>query len=108
VFIMPVPRSRDDWPRIRWQGPAAMEVRVANLSEASAPEPMFEGIRITLAYCGDNPEDRARVVAYKAAVLQWRKDVSAWVAKRKQDADAAGPRPPQPEEPVIPPGHCSD
>jgi hypothetical protein len=108
VFSMPVPRSRDDWPRIRWQGTVAMEVRVPNLSEAAPPEPQFEGIRIGLAYCGDNPEDRARQAAYKAAVKQWQKDVSAWVGKRKQDAEAAGPRPPRPEEPELAPGRCID
>ncbi|MEO6184966.1 MAG: hypothetical protein ABIP38_08100 [Steroidobacteraceae bacterium] len=106
VFIMPVPRSRDDWPRIRWDAPDAMEVRVPNMSEATPPEPLFEGIRISLAYCGDNPSDRARLAAYKAAVLQWQKDVTAWVQQRKQDPERAGARPPRPEEPVIPPGRC--
>ncbi len=67
---------------------------------------MYEGIRIALAYCNDNPEDRARLVAYKAAVQQWQKDVSAWAEKRKQDADAAGPRPARPEEPALSPGRC--
>ena len=108
VFQMPVPRSRDDWPRIHWDGPAALELRVPNLSEVAAPEPQFEGIRILLAYCGDNPEDRALLAAYKLAVKQWQKDVSAWVQKRKQDADAAGPRPPRPEEPTLAPGRCND
>jgi len=108
VFIMPVPRSREDWPRIRWQGPAAMEIRVPNLSEPGAPEPEFEGIHISLIYCGDNPEDRARVAGYKAAVKQWQKDVTAWADRRKQDAQAAGPRPPRPEEPVLAPGRCTD
>jgi len=108
VFIMPVPRSRDDWPRVRWQGPAALELRVPNLSEPAAPEPEFEGIRISLAYCGDNPEDRARAAAYKTAVKQWQKDVSAWVARRKQDPESAGERPPRPEEPTLASGRCND
>ena len=108
VFVMPVPRTREDWPRIRWQGPAALEVRVANLSEPTPPEPEFEGIRISLAYCGDNPEDRARAAAYKAAVKQWQKDVSAWVARRKQDPVSAGERPPRPEEPTLASGRCND
>jgi hypothetical protein len=108
VFIMPVPRSRDDWPRVRWQDSNAVELRVANLSEAPAPEPTFEGIRISLAYCGDNPGDRARLVAWKAAVLQWQKDVTAWAERRRQDAGAAGPRPPRPEEPSLTPGRCTD
>ena len=85
-----------------------MEIRVPNLSEATAPTPEFEGIRITLAYCGDNPEDRERLAAYKAAVKQWQKDVSAWAGRRKQDAEAAGPRPPRPEEPRLAPGRCVD
>lgn len=108
VFIMPVPRSREDWPRIRWEGEDAMQVRVANLSEAAPPQPQFDGIRISLVYCNDNPEDRARLAAYKAAVKQWQKDVSAWVQQRKLDAQAAGPRPPQPEEPRLSPGRCID
>ena len=108
VFIMPVPRSRDDWPRVRWLGPAALELRVANLSEAPAPEPQFEGIRISLAFCHDNPDDRAAMAAYKAATLAWQKDVSAWNARRKQDAAAAGTRPPRPEDPRLSPGRCTD
>jgi hypothetical protein len=108
VFIMPVPRSRDDWPRVRWLSSNALELRVANLSEAGAPEPVFEGIRISLVYCNDNPADRARLAAYKASVLQWQKDVTAWAEKRKQDPDAAGTRPPRPEEPRHSPGRCTD
>jgi hypothetical protein len=108
VFIMPVPRSRDDWPRIHWSGPDAMEVRVPNLAEPNPPEPAFEGIRISLAYCNDNPEDRARLAGYKAAVQQWQKDVTAWAALRKQDPAAAGPRPPRPEDPKLEFGRCTD
>jgi hypothetical protein len=108
VFVMPVPRSRDDWPRIRWLDANAVELRVANLSEAPAPEAGFAGIRIALAFCNDNPADRASLVAWKAAVLQWQKDVTAWAERRKQDATAAGPRPPRPEEPKLSPGHCTD
>jgi len=108
VFMMPVPRTRDEWPRIRWQGSNAVEIRVPNLAEVRAPDAEFAGIRITLAYCGDNPEDRARLAAYKTAVQQWQKDVSAWVKRRNQDAQAAGPRPPRPEEPALAPGRCTD
>jgi hypothetical protein len=108
VFIMPVPRSRDDWPRIRWDAADAMEVRVPNMSEAGPPEPAFEGIRISLTYCGDNPDDRARLLAYKASVQQWQKDVTAWAQQRKLNPEGVGPRPARPPEPVIPPGRCSD
>lgn len=108
VFIMPVPRSREDWPRIRWLDATSLQIRVPNLTEAAAPEPEFEGIRILLERCGDNPADRERLAAWREAVQQWQKDVSAWVKKRDQDAAAAGPRPPRPEEPRIPPGRCQD
>jgi len=108
VFIMPVPRSREDWPRIRWHDSHALEIRVPNLTEAAPPEPLHEGIRISLAYCGDNPEDRERLANYKTAVKQWQKDVSAWAARRKQDEAAAGPRPTRPEEPRLATGRCTD
>lgn len=108
VFSMPVPRSRDDWPRVRWLDARTVELRVANLSEAPAPQPQFEGIRILLAFCNDNPEDRARLAAYKAAVLTWQQVVTDWNERRKQDAAAAGPRPPRPEEPRLSPGRCTD
>ena len=108
VFTMTVPRSRDDWPRIRWLSATALEIRVPNLAEVRPPREEHQGIRITLAYCGDNPGDRARLVAYKEAVKQWQRDVSAWVKRRKEDEAAAGPRPPRPEEPRLPPGRCTE
>lgn len=108
VFLMPVPRSREDWPRVRWQGPSLVEVRVPNLSEPNPPEPEYDGIKVLLAYCGDNPADRETLANYKAAVKQWQQEVSAWVARRKQDESTAGPRPPRPEEPKLPPGRCTD
>jgi hypothetical protein len=108
VFTSAVPRSRDDWPRVRWLSATALEIRVPNLAEVAPPRAEFQGIRITLAYCGDNPEDRARLAAYKESVKQWQKDVSAWVKRRNEDAAAAGPRPPRPEEPRLPTGRCTD
>lgn len=108
VFIMPVPRSRDDWARVRWLGPTALEVRVPNLAEPAPPDPEFAGIRITLAHCGDNPDDRARLAAYREAVKQWQKDVTAWAAKRKEDPASVGPRPDRPQEPRLDPGRCRD
>lgn len=108
VFIMPVPRSREDWPRLRWTRAEALEIRVPNLSEPSPPEPQWNGIRVTLAYCGDDPVARQQLADYKAAVKQWQKDVSAWAARRKQDEASAGPRPPRPEEPRLLPGRCTD
>jgi hypothetical protein len=108
VFTMPVPSSREDWPRVRWLSAAAIEIRVPNLAEVAPPAPQFQGIAISLAYCGDNPEDRARVAAYKDAIKQWQKVVSAWVKRRKEDEAAAGPRPPRPEEPRVARGRCTD
>jgi hypothetical protein len=108
VFIMPVPRSREEWARVHWQDAQTLAIRVPNLTEAAPPEPQFAGIRIALVYCGDNPGDRARLAAHKAAVLQWQKDVSDWVARRKVDAVAAGARPARPEEPRLAPGRCTD
>jgi hypothetical protein len=108
VFTMTVPRSRDDWPRIRWLTAVSMEIRVPNLAEVTPPLAEYQGIRITLAYCGDNPEHRARLAAYKEGVKQWQKDVSAWVKRRREDEGAAGPRPPRPEEPRLPLGRCLD
>jgi len=109
VFMTAVPRSRDDWPRVRWEGGETLHIRVPNLAEIPAPpQPQFEGVRIALEYCGDAPEDRQRIADYKLAVKQWQRDVSAWAAKRKEDAAAAGPRPPRPEEPRLPPGRCTD
>jgi hypothetical protein len=108
VFTMAVPRSRDDWPRIRWLSSSAVEIRVPNLAEVAPPDTEFNGIRITLAYCGDNPDDRARLAAYKEAVKQWQRDVSAWVKRRNEDARAAGERPARPEEPTLAPGRCTD
>lgn len=108
VFTMRVPRSREDWPRVRWLSATALEIRVPNLAEVSPPRAEYQGIRISLAYCGDNPEDRARLAAWKEGVLQWQKEVSAWVKRRKEDEAAAGPRPPRPQEPSLAPGRCID
>lgn len=108
VFTITVPRSRDDWPRVRWLSATALEIRVPNLAEVSPPLTEYEGVQISLAYCGDNPEDRARLAAYKEGVKQWQKDVSAWVKRRREDEAAAGPRPPRPEEPKLPTGRCTD
>jgi hypothetical protein len=85
-----------------------VELRVANLSEAPAPVPEYEGIRVQLTFCNDNPADRGAVVAYKAAVLAWQKDVTAWNDRRKLDPVAAGTRPARPEEPRLSPGRCTD
>lgn len=108
VFTMTVPRSRDDWPRVRWLSATSMEIRVPNLAEVTPPLAEYQGVHVALAYCGDNPEDRARLAAYKEGVKQWQREVSAWVKRRKEDEAAAGPRPPRPVEPRLPQGRCTD
>lgn len=108
VYVMPVPRSRDDWPRVRWLGPAELVLHVPNLTEAAPPDAEFSGIRISLVYCGDNPQDREALAAYRSAVKQWQQDVTAWARLRKEDAAAAGTRPPRPTEPRLNPGRCVD
>jgi hypothetical protein len=108
IFAMTVPRSREDWPRVRWLAASAIEIRIPNLAEATPPSTEYQGIRISLAYCGDNPDDRARLSAYKQGVKQWQQDVSAWVKRRNKDTAVAGPRPPRPEEPRLPTGRCTD
>lgn len=109
VFIMAVPRSRDDWPRIRWPTASAMEVRVPNLAESvNLLEARFEDVTVSMTYCQDDPAARAARDGHREAVLAWQKAVTAWVAKRKVDADGAGPRPPRPEEPRLAPGRCLD
>jgi hypothetical protein len=108
VFQMTVPRSRDDWPRVRWESPTSLHLRVPNLAEVMPPVPEYSGIRITLEYCNDNPDDRARVAAYKTAIKQWQANVTAWAKKRKEDPDGAGARPERPQEPRVSPGRCTD
>ncbi len=109
VFIMAVPRSRDDWPQIRWPSASAMEVRVPNLAESvNLLEPRFEGVAVTLHYCGDDPAARAERDGHREAVLAWQRSVTAWAAKRKADPDGAGPRPIRPSEPRLAPGRCTD
>ena len=108
VFIMPVPRAREDWPRVRWPQAGSLEIRVPNLSDPSPPEPQWNGIQIALAYCGDDPAARQQLADYKSAVKQWQKDVSAWATRRKESEATAGPRPPRPEEPRLSPGRCQD
>jgi len=109
VFVTAVPGSHDDWPRVRWEGNTLLQLRVPNLLEITdPPQSQVEGIRIELVYCGDNPDDRAKLAQYKLDVKQWQRDVSAWAARRKQEPEGAGPRPVRPVEPRLPPGRCVD
>ncbi|MET0291931.1 MAG: hypothetical protein ABW136_06150 [Steroidobacteraceae bacterium] len=107
VFIMAVPREREERAKVRWPANDKLEVRVPNLAESvRLLETAYEGVDVSLTYCGDDPAARASLVAYRESVLQWQKTVSVWAEKRKQDAAAAGPRPPRPEEPRLDRGRC--
>lgn len=106
VFIMRVPRSRDEWPRVIWKSATSMEVWVPNLAEIGAHVADAEGVHIELKFCGDNPAERAQRAEYQAALKQWMKDTTAWVQQKKADPSAAAPRPKRPEEPRLTPSTC--
>jgi hypothetical protein len=107
VAMTAVPRSRDEWPRVVWRGNDALEVWVPNLAHVVDVKPAYRDVKVTLKYCGDNPDHRARVANYQVAIKQWMQDVTAWVERRKQDPEGAGPRPARPEEPRLPKGVCT-
>jgi hypothetical protein len=106
VAMIGVPRSRDDWPRVRWRSETELEVWVPNLAVVVSTQAQWQGVQVTLHYCGDNPGDREAVAAHKLAVKAWQQETTAWVERRKQDPDKAGPRPVRPEEPRVAPGRC--
>jgi len=106
VFIMRVPRSRDEWPRVIWKSETSMEVWLPNLAEVGLHVADAEGVHIELKYCGDNPRERAQRAEYQAALKQWMKDTTAWVQQKKADPNATAPRPKRPEEPRLTPSTC--
>jgi hypothetical protein len=106
VVMTAVPRSRDEWPLAIWRGNTALEVWVPNLAHVVEQKPAFRDVQVTLKYCGDNPEDRARVAGYQEALKAWMRETTAWAERRKQDPQGAGPRPQRPEEPRAPVGRC--
>ena len=108
IFNMRVPRSRDQWPRVLWKGPSAMELWVPNRAEIGAQKSQLEDVKIELKYCGDNPEERAQVSAYQAAFKKWMQDTTAWVEQKKRDPDFKAPRPPRPAEPTYSSDSCAD
>ncbi|MEJ1965423.1 MAG: hypothetical protein WDO56_29340 [Gammaproteobacteria bacterium] len=108
VFSMRVPRSRDQWPRVIWTGPSALELWAPNRAEIGAQLPESEGVRIELKYCGDNPEERAQVAQFQAAFKKWMQDTTAWAEQRKRDPDFKGARPQRPVEPAYSPDSCAD
>jgi hypothetical protein len=107
VAMTAVPRSHDEWPRVVWRSATALEVWVPNLAHVVEVKPGFRDVTVTLKYCGDNPEDRARVAQYQTDFERWKKDTTAWVERRKADPEQAGARPVRPEEPRLPRGVCT-
>ncbi|MEJ0036017.1 MAG: hypothetical protein WDO68_08025 [Gammaproteobacteria bacterium] len=108
VFNMRVPRSRDLWPRVVWTGPMAMELWAPNRADIMAQESQFDGVRIQLKYCGDNPAERAQVAEYQTALKQWMKDTTEWARKRKQDPSFSEARPKRPAEPTYSSDSCAN
>lgn len=108
VLATAVPRSREEWPRVRWRDDSALEVWVPNLARVIQPATDHDGVKVTLHYCGDDPESRASVARHEADMQQWMQDVSRWNEQRKNDPEGAGPRPQRPEEPRTLNRPCRD
>lgn len=106
VAAIAVPRSREEWPRAVWRDASTLEIWVPNLTEMLTLEPAAQGVRVELKRCNDDPGAREQVAAYRQAFEHWKRDTTAWVERRKQDAAAAGPRPERPREPSVPTGRC--
>lgn len=108
VAAVAVPRSREEWPQVVWRSDSALEVWVPNLAQVLETAPVAGGISITLRYCGDDPEARARVAQYQVDLQEWMAAVTRWNELRQRDAAAAGPRPPRPEQPKTASRPCRD
>lgn len=108
VLMLAVPRSREEWPRAVWQGNKALSLWVPNLAKVLETRPAADDVTVTLKYCGDDAEARARVAGYQQEAQQWMQAVTRWSELRKQDAAAAGPRPVRPEEPRLTARACTD
>ncbi len=101
VLNVAVPRTRDEWPRVKWLDAQHLEIWVPNLAHVVQSVAELQGIQVSLKYCGDSADDRQRVADYQQAVKDWQRDVTAWVARRKEDAEKAGPRPDRPQDPRV-------
>jgi hypothetical protein len=108
VAAIAVPRSREEWPRVVWRTDSSLEVWVPNLAQVLETVPSRGDVSITLKYCADDPEARARVAQYQTDLQQWMAAVSRWNELRQRDAAAAGPRPARPEEPRGTSRPCRD
>lgn len=108
VLAVAVPRTREEWPLVRWRDGAHMEVWIPNLARVLESKPAAPGVEVELRYCGDDPAARAAVAGHAARMQEWMDSVRAWSERRKTDAQGAGSRPPRPEEPRTVSRPCTD
>lgn len=108
VLATAVPPSREQWPRAIWRGESRLELWVPNLANVLEVKPAAGEVQVVLRYCGDDPEQRARVARYPEQLQQWMDAVSRWAELRKQDPEKAGPRPVRPAEPRETARACRD
>ena len=101
VAAIAVPRTREEWPRVVWRSERALEVWVPNFAQVLETVAAAGEVSVTLRYCGDDPQARARVAQYQLDLQQWMSAVTRWNELRQRDAAAAGPRPPRPDEPKV-------
>lgn len=108
VLATAVPRTHAEWPRVVWRSETAVEVWVPNFAQVLETKSQHGDVAVTLRYCKDDPAARERVARHESDLQAWMAAVSRWNEARKQDAAAAGSRPPRPEEPRRPDSTCSD
>lgn len=108
VAAIAVPRTREEWPHVVWRSDAALEVWVPNLAQVLETAPAAGGVSVTLRYCADDPDARARVAQFQVDLQLWMAAVTRWNELRQRDAAAAGPRPRRPEEPKAVNRPCRD
>ncbi len=107
MVAIAVPRSRDEWPQAVWRGNAMLEVWVPNLAKVLEASPAYKDVAVTLKYCGDDPDHRARVAQHQVDIQQWMDAVTRWNESRKADPERAGLRPARPVAPDTTPRACS-
>lgn len=107
VVAIAVPRTREEWPVAVWRDDARLEVWVPNFANVLESTLDAPGVNVTLRYCRDDSEARARVARYQDELAQWMAAVTQWSQLRKSDPQAAGTRPARPQEPKAPSQPCT-
>lgn len=108
VVSVAVPRARGEWPIARWRDERSLEVWVPNLAKVLETQSAYGDVAVTLKYCDDDPEARQRVAQHEVDMQRWMEAVTQWAERRRQDPDAAGPRPERPTEPRARVRACTD